>query len=55
MARLKCKKTKKEMEYEEAECPNPENYCENRNRCGIWFLREERRKKSKREAKDADV
>jgi len=54
MATLKCKKTKREMEYEKAECPKPEDYCDNRTRCAIWFLTEER-KKSKKEGKDADV
>lgn len=54
MAKLKCKKWNREMDYEEAECPKPEDYCDNRTRCAVWFLTEEK-KKQKKEGENAAV
>lgn len=44
---LKCKKFAKEFHYEEAECPRPEEYCDNREKCAVWFLTKERRHERK--------
>jgi len=55
---LKCKKFGKEMSYQEAECPRPDEYCDNRDKCAIWFLTEEmkhERKVRKEVTKDAVV
>jgi len=55
---LKCKKLGIEMEYDEAMCPRPDEYCENRERCGIYFLMQERmreKKKEKEVRKDASL
>ncbi|RLA86971.1 MAG: hypothetical protein DRG40_01590 [Deltaproteobacteria bacterium] len=54
---LKCKKFGIEMEYDEAMCPRPDEYCEYRDRCGIYFLTQERmhEKKKKEVREDASL
>jgi len=49
---LRCKKFGKEMSYEEAECPRPADYFDNREKCAIWFLTEERQRLTKRKGKE---
>lgn len=55
---LHCKKFDRWVDEENAICSNPDDYCEFRERCGIYFLMTERmRDENKRaqEERDASV
>lgn len=56
--RLYCRKFDRWLDEEDAECTQPEDYCEFRERCGIYFLMTERTrsvKKRTKEEQDASV
>jgi hypothetical protein len=50
-AKLHCKKFDRWVDGEEAECTKPDDYCEFRERCGIYFLMTERDREVKQNAK----
>jgi len=57
-AKLHCKKFDRWVDAEDAQCTKPDDYCEFRERCGIYFLMTERErevKKRAQEERDASV
>ena len=57
-AKLHCKKFDRWVDEEDAECTKPDDYCEFRERCGIYFLMTERDREVKKKTKgerDASV
>jgi hypothetical protein len=56
--KLHCHKFDCWVEAQDAACTQPEDYCDVRERCGIYFLMTERdgsKKQRKKEGKDASV
>jgi hypothetical protein len=56
--RLHCHKFDRWVAVEDAACIRPEDYCERREQCGIYFLMTERKraeKKRDKEERDASV
>ena len=50
-ATLHCKKFDRWVDEENVECTKPDDYCEFRERCGIYFLMTEREREMKKKAK----
>jgi hypothetical protein len=56
--RLYCTKFDRWVDEEDATCTRPDDYCEFRERCGIYFLMTERKRganKRAQEEQDASV
>jgi hypothetical protein len=56
--KLHCHKLDRWLDVEDVACARPEDYCELRERCGIYFLMIERdgsKKQKNREGTDASV
>jgi hypothetical protein len=54
--RLYCNKFDRWVDEEDATCTRPDDYCEFRDRCGIYFLMSERiRSANKRIRKERDA
>jgi hypothetical protein len=56
--RLYCNKFDRWVDEEDATCTQPDDYCEFRDRCGIYFLMTERTRgvnKRAKEERDASV
>ena len=49
--KLHCKKFDRWVDAEDAQCTKPDDYCEFRERCGIYFLVTERDREMKKNAK----
>jgi len=50
--KLHCHKFDRWVDGEDATCSNPDDYCEFRERCGIFFLMAERDRGVKKKAKE---
>ena len=50
--RLYCNKFDRWVDEEDATCTRPDDYCEFRDRCGIYFLMIERNRSANRRAKE---
>lgn len=50
--KLHCKKFDQWVDEEEATCTKPDDYCEFRERCAIYFLMTERDREMKKNAKE---
>jgi hypothetical protein len=51
-AKLHCKKFDRWVGEDDAQCTKPEDYCEFRERCGIYFLMTERDREMKKKVKE---
>jgi len=49
--KLICDKFKESMDSESAECRHPNDYCQVRTSCMIYFMEKERKREQTREAK----
>jgi hypothetical protein len=49
--KLHCKKFDRWVDEEDAKCTKPDDYCEFRERCGIYFLMTEGDREVKKKAK----
>jgi hypothetical protein len=49
---LYCRKFDRWVDEEDAECTRPDDYCEFRERCGIYFLMTERNRSANKKAKE---
>ena len=50
--RLYCNKFDRWVDEEDATCTQPDDYCDVRDRCGIYFLMTERNRDANKRAKE---
>jgi hypothetical protein len=50
--RLYCNKFDRWVDEEDATCTRPDDYCDFRDRCGIYFLMNERNRGANKRAKE---